>query len=303
MSSAALLVVAACASGPSREVGKSRPATASAKPNASGWNGTVKVGNPYQVAGVWYYPKDDRDYDETGIASWYGPGFHGKATANGEVYDMDGVSAAHKTLPLPSYVEVTNLETGRSLVVRVNDRGPFVGDRIIDLSRRTAQLLGLDRAGTGRVRVKRVFPKDAPETLYASRTQPKSVPAVAAPAPVAPPVAVASAVPSAAAGEVIKTVAVPSGGDAKLTPAIAAAPAAPGAAYIQVAALSDEGRAAWLAGYFKSFATSSVERTSTGLFRVRLGPFPSRDAAQGVLVQVHSAGYGEARVVGALPSS
>lgn len=303
-----MLVVAACASGPDHQAGRSRPATASTGPRASGWNGTVKVGNPYQVAGVWYYPKDDRDYDETGIASWYGPGFHGKPTANGEIYDMDGVSAAHKTLPLPSYVEVTNLESGRSLVVRVNDRGPFVGNRIIDLSRRTAQLLGLDRAGTGRVRVKRVYPKEAPELLYASRTSSKPLPVVVSPAPiVSRPVTVPSVVPPAPAGATIKTVPVPSGSDAALAPAVAAVSAVPTtsstAAYIQVAALSDAGRAAWLAGYFKGLATPSVERTSTGLFRVRLGPFLSRDAAQGALAQVHSAGYEEARVVGALPPS
>src|SRR3546814_12895519 len=89
----------------------------------------LKVGNPYQVLGQWYYPKDDRDYDQTGIASWYGPKFHGLSTANGETYDMDRVSAAHKTLPLPSYVEVTTLENGRRLIAPVNDRGTFVGDR------------------------------------------------------------------------------------------------------------------------------------------------------------------------------
>ncbi|HEX9446391.1 MAG TPA: septal ring lytic transglycosylase RlpA family protein, partial [Dongiaceae bacterium] len=101
-----------------------------------------KIGKPYQVDGVWYYPKTDMDYDETGIASWYGPGFHGQYTANGEVYDQNGLTAAHKTLPLPSMVRVTNLDNGRSIVVRVNDRGPFVNGRIVDLTRRDAQLLG-----------------------------------------------------------------------------------------------------------------------------------------------------------------
>ncbi|HTH18117.1 MAG TPA: septal ring lytic transglycosylase RlpA family protein, partial [Magnetospirillum sp.] len=83
---------------------------------------TYKVGKPYQVGGVWYYPKEDFDYDETGIASWYGPDFHAKTTANGEVFDQNAVTAAHKTLPMPSVVRVTNLENGRSLIVRVNDR-------------------------------------------------------------------------------------------------------------------------------------------------------------------------------------
>lgn len=113
-----------------------------------------KVGPPYQINGVWYYPKVDYDYDERGTASWYGPGFDRKTTANGEIYDMNQLSAAHKTLPLPSVVEVTNLQNGRSLQLRVNDRGPYVGDRVIDVSRRAAQLLGFEGAGTAPVQVR-----------------------------------------------------------------------------------------------------------------------------------------------------
>ena len=112
-----------------------------------------KVGNPYQIKGTWYYPAEDYTYDETGIASWYGTKFHGRATANGEVFDMNGLSAAHRTLPMPSFVRVTDLESGRSLNLRVNDRGPFARGRIIDLSRRAAQLLGFETKGTARVRV------------------------------------------------------------------------------------------------------------------------------------------------------
>ncbi len=115
--------------------------------------GSYKVGNPYQVNGIWYYPKVDYDYVETGIASWYGPKFHNKKTANGEIFDMNSVSAAHRTLPMPSLVRVTNLNTGRAINVRINDRGPFAHGRIIDLSRRAAQLLGFERAGTSPVRV------------------------------------------------------------------------------------------------------------------------------------------------------
>ena len=116
--------------------------------------GYYKVGAPYQVNGVWYYPRVDYAYDETGTASWYGEAFNGKSTANGETFDLTQVSAAHKTLQLPSIVEVTNLQNGRALKVRVNDRGPFAGDRIIDMSRRAAQLLGFERAGTAPVRVR-----------------------------------------------------------------------------------------------------------------------------------------------------
>jgi rare lipoprotein A len=115
---------------------------------------SYKVGPPYQINGVWYYPKVDYGYEEDGTASWYGPGFDQKLTANGEIYDMNQLSAAHKTLPLPSVVEVTNRQNGRSLQLRVNDRGPYVGDRVIDLSRRAAQLLGFEGAGTAPVHVR-----------------------------------------------------------------------------------------------------------------------------------------------------
>ena len=113
-----------------------------------------RVGAPYEVSGVWYYPKVDYHYDRTGIASWYGPGYNGRLTSNGEIFDMNGLSAAHPTLPLPSVVRVTDLQNGRSLDLRVNDRGPFVDGRIIDLSRRAAQLLGFETQGTAPVRVK-----------------------------------------------------------------------------------------------------------------------------------------------------
>lgn len=116
--------------------------------------GRYKVGDPYKIGGEWYRPKEDPNYDRVGTASWYGELFHGRYTANGEIYDMGALSAAHPTLPLPSYAQVTNLENGRSLVVRVNDRGPYAHDRIIDLSRRTAGLLDFQRNGTARVRVR-----------------------------------------------------------------------------------------------------------------------------------------------------
>ena len=116
-------------------------------------NPIYKVGNPYQVEGKWYYPERDLNYDETGIASWSGDEFGGRLTANGEIFDPALVSAAHKTLPMPSVVRVTNFDNGRSLVVRVNDRGPFVAGRIIDLSREAARLLGFKDKGIARVRV------------------------------------------------------------------------------------------------------------------------------------------------------
>lgn len=115
-----------------------------------------KVGTPYKVAGVWYYPAEQPNYDEVGFASWYGKDFHGKKTANGEIYNMNALTAAHKTLPLPTFVKVTNLENGRTIILRVNDRGPFVKGRIIDISRRGAQLLGFDKQGVTKVRVQAV---------------------------------------------------------------------------------------------------------------------------------------------------
>lgn len=117
------------------------------------YGGVYKVGNPYKIAGKWYYPKEDYNYSEVGIASWYGEDFNGKPTANGEKYNMNTLTAAHRTLPLPSIVKVTNLQNGRSIVLRVNDRGPYVKDRIIDLSKRGAQLLGYMGQGTTKVKV------------------------------------------------------------------------------------------------------------------------------------------------------
>src|SRR3989338_8105692 len=114
---------------------------------------TYKIGEPYQIQGTWYYPVEDYQYDETGVASWYGAQFHGRRTANGEQYDMNTLTAAHRTLPMPSFVRVTNLENGRSLILRVNDRGPFARGRILDGSRRASQLLGFHDNGTARVRV------------------------------------------------------------------------------------------------------------------------------------------------------
>jgi rare lipoprotein A len=133
----------------------SGPRTHSASAGGGGGSaqGYYKVGAPYQIDGTTYTPAVDYDYDETGIASWYGPNFTGKITANGELYDMNQVTAAHRTLPMPSLVRVTNLDNGRTIVVRVNDRGPYARGRILDMSRRGAQLLGYEKTGTAKVRV------------------------------------------------------------------------------------------------------------------------------------------------------
>ena len=143
--------------------------------STTGLRGTEK---PYQINGIWYYPKADPGYDERGIGSWYGEQFHNRRTANGEIFDMDLPSAAHKTLPLPSIVEVTNLDNGRKMQVRVNDRGPFVDGRIIDLSKAAAEQLGYGRAGVAHVRVRYVGPAsktpfDAPRVIAAAPPPPE----------------------------------------------------------------------------------------------------------------------------------
>lgn len=284
------LLLAACATQP--KVGMRAPVPSTA-PGVPG----VKIGQPYQVFGVTYVPKDDRNYDEKGIASWYGPTFHTKPTANGEIYNQEDLTAAHKTLPMPSWVEVTNLENGRKQVVRVNDRGPFVDGRIIDLSRKSAEVLGIERPGTARVRVRRVFP----EWDWA-RTTPAPLPttqkvqlASAAPAtagvalPPAPPPA-----PVVAPPPVVSSAPAPTA--APVTPPPAPVATAANAYYIQVAALSDEGRARALASVMADFGQAQVTATGTGLWRVRIGPLSDVKVAN-TLYDVQAAGYRDAHLV------
>lgn len=143
-------VVAGCGGGKATSTATGTKAS----PYTSGnYPGILKIGNPYDIAGRTYYPAHDPDYVEEGIASWYGPKFHGRATANGERFDQNQLTAAHRTLPLPSMVRVTNLENGRVSILKVNDRGPFAKDRIIDLSKKAAEDLGVIAKGTAHVRV------------------------------------------------------------------------------------------------------------------------------------------------------
>jgi rare lipoprotein A len=271
--------VTACATGPS---------VTEQAPVKRGWNGTVKVGKPYQVAGEWYYPADDKDYDQTGIASWYGPDFHAKVTANGETFDMNDVSAAHKTLPLPSYVTVTNLLNGRELTIRVNDRGPYKPGRIIDLSRRAAQLLGFDGQGTTQVRVRRVFPADAPEVLMVRER-------AAVPGPDDLP---SDLVPPAIPNDVIASATLDS---PALVPIIIND--VPLANYfVQVAAVGTVARAKLLALDIKRFGEVVIDPLPNGhAFRVRVGPYFGSEAAEQVRIRIQASGYPEARIL--LPNS
>jgi rare lipoprotein A len=160
---AACLVLANCASSgkfasrvdPKYGVSTSPRVVAYGEPVPKG-GGTYRVGKPYIVAGRVYVPEEDINYREEGLASWYGDDFHGRLTANGEVFDMASLSAAHPTLPMPCYARVTNLNNGKSLIVRVNDRGPYHGNRLIDVSNKAAELLDFKGNGVARVRVEYV---------------------------------------------------------------------------------------------------------------------------------------------------
>lgn len=229
-----------------------------------GGGASYKVGKPYQIDGVWYHPSADPDYDETGIASWYGEPFHGRKTANGETYDMNALTAAHKTLPMPVQVKVTNLENGRSLVLRVNDRGPFVAGRIIDVSRRAAQLLDFQAQGTARVRVQIV--DEGVDQAYAALDESPS----AAPLPA------------------------PDGG-ADLTESSGAG----GARFVQVGAYGEADNAFAAVNALSDFESVQIWRIVAGgqvLYRVRLGPFASSERAEAVRREV-AGRYPEAIVV------
>lgn len=150
------IFLASCAgsesSGQERRYG--RPSQPFAQDATSPRARDYKLGAPYSVSGMVFVPRHEPAYDRVGVASWYGGNFNGRRTSNGEIYDMWRLTAAHPTLPLPSYVYVTNLDNSRTILVRVNDRGPFVGGRLIDLSRYSARVLGMEGRGLGRVRVR-----------------------------------------------------------------------------------------------------------------------------------------------------
>jgi rare lipoprotein A len=290
--------------------------------------GYYKIGNPYEIRGVWYYPVADYSYAETGIASWYGPGFHGKLTANGETYDENDLTAAHRTLPMPSLVRVTNLENGRSLVVRVNDRGPFAHGRIIDLSRRSAQLLGIEQRGTAKVKVE-ILPAESqrlaeaakqglliataeaqqqgasvgpsvrpsPVASVSAETLPPSSPSPAtgvsrAPAPSPIPV-INPATNQASATQAARA---PQSNDGR----VETVPVETTRIYIQAGAFSNRDNAMRLSGALRRIAPSQISETRVDgqtFYRVRLGPVTTVADADALLEQVIGSGYPGARVV------
>lgn len=275
-----------------------------------------KIGKPYQVNGVWYYPKADYKYSETGIASWYGPGFHGKRTANGEVYDENGLTAAHKTLPMPAMVRVTNLENGRSIQVRINDRGPFEAGRIIDMTRRGAQLLGFIQQGTARVRVD-IMPEESQQlAALSSRSGGDQLP----PPPKAAPV-----------GEVTEGGLAPLAGS-KVTPgqpqaaqpqpgaqpaaqpATDLAPVAPPqpdgkvtqvavkptSIFIQAGAFLRQSNANQLSNQLKKYGpvrVTPIKVERQNYYRVRIGPIASVEQADKTLKRMIADGHPESRIV------
>ena len=282
--------------------------------------GVYKVGNPYKIDGEWYYPAEDENYDRKGIASWYGPNFHGKPTANGEVFDQNLVTAAHPTLPMPIYARVTNLENGRSLVVRINDRGPFVADREIDLSRRSAELLGYLKQGTAQVRVQYLrrapLEGDVPDvqSVVAESgftSPPPQQPsdrerAIAAPTEA---VQVASLTPtypvSAAAGTLLPTdmAPIPDAPAATQPPPTqssnAAAPVLPGT-YVQAGAFANQANAEALKIQLSDLGrvdVNPINVNGTDLYRVRIGPVQDPQAANSLLQQITGRGHTNARVV------
>lgn len=272
-----------------------------------------KIGKPYQVGGVWYYPKADYEYDETGIASWYGPGFDGKRTASGEIFDTNGLTAAHKTLPMPSMVRVTNLENGRSIAVRVNDRGPFEAGRVIDLSRRGAQLLGFIDKGTARVRVEIMAEESQVLAAAASKSggdtlppPPKAAPAGEVTAGGLEPIAGSKvspgnnqqqAAPSAApaGGSAVGQLELPQP-DGKVTQVAVK----PTNIYIQAGAFLRQANANQLSGQLKKYGAVRVAPVTVGAqryYRVRIGPLASVEEADKTLKRMITEGHPESRIV------
>lgn len=281
--------------------------------------GMYKVGAPYKIDGVTYVPQEEFNHVETGMASWYGPGFHGKYTANGEVYNQTDRTAAHRTLQMPAIVRVTNLDNGLSTTVRINDRGPYARNRILDVSRATAEELGMVRTGTAHIRidqlpaesmavkeaalngggpseqmaaVARVSSGRAPQPQAVAVAQAPAPTPVPAPSPAPPPPQSSWTAPQP---EPARPLTLASG---TTIASLAAHP--PGAFYVQAGAFSTMTNAERQRGLVASYGNAEISQGSTGgreIFRVRLGPYTTSDAAGIVADRLKRSGYGDARVV------
>lgn len=262
------------------------------------WLEQERVGPPYQANGQWYVPTPEPGYSQTGTASWYGPQFHGQRTASGEVFDQEALTAAHPTLPIPSLVQVTNLENGREIIVRVNDRGPFVGGRLIDLSRGSAAALGFEQQGQARVHVRYLGP--APRRVNADGSSaPASPPSPPPLQPLDEEEGPSSLLPAASASANASLAGAPD--EPAYTPPSPRTYAAPatGAFFVQVGAYSDLTNAHRVRDAVGAAGPVVVDirQTATGeLFRVRVGPWSSRAEADDARREVAALGYGDAVV-------
>lgn len=276
-------LLSACSSTP-QVVNRSAPIPK----DGSIYPGHYKIGSPYRIQNQWYYPQANPDYVEEGMASWYGPGFHGKPTANGDTFDKSAFTAAHRTLPLPSMVKVTNLATNRSAIVMVNDRGPFSRKRILDMSEKTAIALGMKQQGVGKVRVQ-FLPAETREMLTALHLPPiegKYATAVSQYREPAFPIATEEGnllVSPALAGE--------------LHPNTATAQYV----FIQAGAYSSKDGAEKVARSLSQFgkvAVKPVNAQEKTMYRVRLGPIKSTEDANHLLSKVINLGNTQAIIIG-----
>ena len=271
---AATLLLAACASSPPS--GGSGAKSASPGPH-------YKIGRPYRIKGRLYHPAADEGYDAVGMASWYGAAFQGKKTANGEIFDRRRLSAAHKTLPLPSFVEVENLENGRRVTVRVNDRGPFVDDRLIDLSEAAAEALGFRVKGLAKVRVRYAGEADIGALAALPGGGPPRVAALGAPP--AP-----SRRPAAATAASMQT---------PPQPRLAAR-----AFWVEIARFEDLQALEQANGRLDAAAKATVfdigggaDKAPPARYALRLGPYDAASDADAALARAVAAGFAKANVL------
>ncbi len=306
----ALLATAGCASlGPSDGPPAKAPPGAGVPDAQPRPEPRSRYGNPphYEVFGKRYYVMDESiGYTERGVASWYGKKFHGRRTSSGEPYDMYGMTAAHKSLPLPTYARVTNLRNGRSIVVRINDRGPFVDNRLIDLSYAAATRLDMVREGTTLVEVEAIDTRPLATTpASVATTTPSATPATAGPAtpspePIEPPAPVVARADAPAPSAAPATVAEPATGDVAAAPVEATMEPTPTATvlYMQVGAFSDAENALRMQGRLLGGGLDNVVIHSdlTGeppVYKVRVGPIASVENYDTVVARLRGLGLND----------
>jgi rare lipoprotein A len=300
----AVLGLAACGKNQSAFDGTGSPRWSGSGPVPYG-GGVYKVGNPYDIAGRTYYPREDTSYDQTGVASWYGEQFDRRQTANGEWFDMTRLTAAHPTLPLPVYARVTNASNNRSVVVRINDRGPFAHDRIIDLSRAAADELGFLRQGTTQVRVQYLsvasLDDDGTELVAMNeRLRNGTLGAVRNASAETGERDAATGTNFASSAAAGNSATLTTGSVATASPAAATTDASGTRYYIQAASFSSRANALTLQDHLRHIGNVLVDQSTIGdrtYFRVRVGPLDDPDAAERALQHVRAAGQRDARIV------